>query len=156
MAVIVCAPLFEELLYRERLLPALRARFGSPVAIVLSSLLFALPHLEPWNVLGTFAVGLLLGGVYVKTRSTAFCVAYHAGLNGACLISGVPPVDPVLDPLSSAIVGGALLALSLRLERGRRRWGRGGRAPVGEPPRATEGAIRDAARRPETRFGTGF
>ncbi len=114
LAVVLCAPLFEELLYRERLLPALRARIGTPIAIPLSSLLFALPHLEPWNVLGAFAVGLLLGVVYLATRSAALCVAYHAGLNGACLASGVPPVDPALDPATSMILGVVLLALSVQ------------------------------------------
>ena len=130
VAVLLGAPIFEELLYRERLLPALRAHLGTPIAVALSSLLFALPHLEAWNVLGAFAVGLLLGAVYLGTRSVALCIAYHAGLNSACLVSGVPPVDPVLDPISSALVGGALLALSLLLARGRRRRRRGVRAPT--------------------------
>ena len=148
-AVLLGAPLFEELLYRERLLPALRARFGTPIAIALSSLLFALPHLEAWNVLGAFAVGLLLGAVYVRTRSTALCIAYHAGLNSACLISGVPPVDPFLDPLSSAIAGGALLALSVQRARVGDGAARSGR-PIEGTPRAVHSAPRDTDRESKT------
>ncbi len=154
VAVLLGAPLFEELLYRERLLPALRARLGTPTAIALSSLLFALPHLEAWNVLGAFAVGLLLGAVYARTRSTALCIAYHAGLNSACLVSGVPPADPVLDPISSALVGGALLALSLQLARGRRRRCRGVRAPIEGTSRSVEGALRGSDRRAKPRSRT--
>ncbi len=114
LALVLFAPWFEELLYRERLLPVLRARFGVALAIVLSSLLFALPHLEAWNVLGVFVVGLGLGAAFARTGCTVLCIGCHAGLNSACLISGVPPVDPPLGPACGAILGGALLALSVR------------------------------------------
>lgn len=109
VATLVLAPVFEELLYRGRLLPALRARIGALPAIAASSLLFALPHLDPWNVLGTFCVGLMLGSVQLTSGSTALCIALHAGLNGACLLLGVPPVRELLAPLTSAALGGALL-----------------------------------------------
>src|SRR5262249_20910370 len=46
VATLVLAPFFEELLYRERLLPVLRGRIGAPLAVVATSALFALPHLE--------------------------------------------------------------------------------------------------------------
>jgi membrane protease YdiL (CAAX protease family) len=113
VATLVLAPLFEELLYRERLLPALRARIGAPLAVVSASALFALPHLEPWNVLGTFLVGLMLGSVYLAARSVALCIALHAGLNLACLVCGVPPVRLALVPLAAAGLGSMLLAASL-------------------------------------------
>jgi len=93
IAVGILAPLFEELLYRERLLPALRTRLGSPLAIALSSALFALPHLEPWSVLGTFLVGLMLGAVYLGSGSIELCVGLHAGLNLACLLCGATSLE---------------------------------------------------------------
>ncbi len=145
-AVLLLAPLFEELLYRERLLPAFRARLGTPIAIAFSSLLFALPHLEPWNVLGAFVVGLMLGAAYTRTRCTALCIAFHAGLNSACLVSGVPPVDPVLEPVTSAIAGSVLLMLSLRWARGRRQGGRGVAASIGMAPDRANGSLRRARR----------
>lgn len=110
IALLFLAPVFEELLYRERLLPALRVRFGAPLAIALSSLLFALPHLDAWNVLGTFCVGLMLGSVQVTTGSTALCIALHAGLNGAFLALGIPPARALLSPAASAGLSVALLA----------------------------------------------
>jgi membrane protease YdiL (CAAX protease family) len=113
LATLVLAPIFEELLYRARLIPALREWISAPLAIVATSALFALPHLEPWNVLGTFLVGLMLGTVYVTTESIAICIALHAGLNAACLACGVPPVRLALSPLASAVVGSLLLAASL-------------------------------------------
>jgi hypothetical protein len=60
VSLVALAPIFEELVYRGRLLPALRARIRLLPAIVASSALFAIPHLDRWSVLGTFLVGLAL------------------------------------------------------------------------------------------------
>ncbi len=89
---LVLAPVFEEFGYRGRLLPALARCIGAPAAICVSSLLFALPHLEAWNVLAAFGVGLGLGALAKLSGSTAACVGIHAGLNLAALVHGVPPL----------------------------------------------------------------
>ncbi len=112
LAHVALAPLFEELLYRERLLPALRARVGAPLALVLSSALFAAPHLEAWSVLTTFCVGLVLGGVFLATGGVALCVAYHAGLNAAVLVCGLPLERAALPPIAAACVATGLLGLA--------------------------------------------
>jgi membrane protease YdiL (CAAX protease family) len=117
IATLALAPVFEELLYRERLLPVLRARIGGPLAVVATSAIFALPHLEPWNVLGTFLVGSMLGTIFLVTESVWPCIALHVGLNVACLACGVPPVRLALAPLGSAALGSLLLATSLRWHR---------------------------------------
>ena len=77
------APVLEELLYRERLQSALGPKIGSPAAVLVSSALFALPHIEPWAVLGTFVVGIALGAMFSATGSIALCIGVHAGLNAA-------------------------------------------------------------------------
>jgi membrane protease YdiL (CAAX protease family) len=74
-------PALEELLYRERLLPALRGALGTPAALAVSSLVFALPHREPWHVLAAAGLGLALGAAFLATRSVGACIAAHAGLN---------------------------------------------------------------------------
>jgi membrane protease YdiL (CAAX protease family) len=112
LANVVLAPLFEELLHRERLLPALRRRIGAPLALLASSALFAAPHLEPWSLLTTFCVGLVLGGVFLAVGRVELCIAYHAGLNAAALVQGLPPARAALAPFGSALVGGLLLALA--------------------------------------------
>jgi membrane protease YdiL (CAAX protease family) len=81
VSAVALAPVFEELLYRERLLLALRARAGASVAIAVTSVLFALPHVEAWSVLGTFLVGLALGVTRVAAGSISLCIGIHAGLN---------------------------------------------------------------------------
>ena len=80
-ATIVLAPVFEEILYRESLLDALRQRFGAAAAVLVSSAAFAVAHLEPWAVLGTFLVGLALGTVMCLSGTVTLCIGLHAGLN---------------------------------------------------------------------------
>lgn len=113
LASVVLAPVFEELVYRERLLGALRARAGAGLALVLASALYALPHVEPWNVLGTFLVGLGLGGVRLAGGRIGLCIGIHAGLNLAILGCGAPPVRACLPPATAACVGIAVLLVAL-------------------------------------------
>ena len=113
LAHVVLAPAFEEWLYRERLLPALRARLGAPLALVLSSAAFAAPHLAAWSVLTTFGVGLALGGVFLASGRVGLCIAAHAGLNAAALACGLPPRRWALPPEWAALAAGGLLAFAL-------------------------------------------
>jgi membrane protease YdiL (CAAX protease family) len=121
LANVALAPLFEELLYRERLLPALRERIGAPLALLASSALFAVPHLEPLRMLAAFAAGLVLGGLFLATGRVALCVAYHAGLNAAVLACGLPPEQLALGPLPAALAGSAILGFALALTGARAR-----------------------------------
>ena len=81
------APVFEEILYRGRLLGWLRARTGPLTAILLSSLAFSVPHSGSWSQLTTFIVGLGLATVHRASGSLLLCVALHAGLNLASEIA---------------------------------------------------------------------
>lgn len=113
------APVFEELVYRERLLPALARRFGARSALVLSSAAFALPHLEPWTVLATFLVGLALGAVMQATGAVALCIGLHMGLNLAAAVLGVSAAGSLLELGVSAVAGGLVLLAALGLTGGR-------------------------------------
>src|SRR5262245_59165875 len=128
LANVALAPVLEELLYRERLLPALRARVGAPAALALSSAAFAAPHLEPWSVLTTGCVFLATGGVEP-------CIAGPAGLNAAALACGLPPERAALPPLAAACVASALLAVAIAVAR-----------TAGHGPRPRVHAARAAAR----------
>jgi|GEM_PF-4215605 len=75
--------LLEELLYRERLVGALRPALGAAGAVAASSALFAAAHPAPWAAAAALAVGLALGAAYAATGSLARCVAAHAGVNAA-------------------------------------------------------------------------
>jgi len=113
LAVVGVAPVFEELLYRERVLLALRGRVGAALAVVLSSACFALPHLEAWSLLATFLVGVALGALMLATRSLALCIGLHAGLNLAAVVCGIPPARLALPPALALVASAGLLGAVL-------------------------------------------
>jgi membrane protease YdiL (CAAX protease family) len=94
VALVVFGPLFEELLWRERVYLTLRP-IGRPLAVLLTSAGFAATHVEPWAVLTTFLLGLLLGSVYARSGSIPACIGVHAALNACRLVYGLPPTFAV-------------------------------------------------------------
>ena len=58
----------EELLFRETILSSLLP-FGKGVATVFSAVLFGLMHQNPYQILYTTVMGVILGYAYIKTRS---------------------------------------------------------------------------------------
>lgn len=80
-ALVAVAPVFEEILYRERLLGALRSLWGAPAALLASSALFALSHPDPRVMPVAFAGGLVCGLVMLRTGSLAAVIGLHAGWN---------------------------------------------------------------------------
>lgn len=79
LAVCVLAPLSEECLFRgmiERKL--LETNWNPWYAIVISSLLFALLHMDPFVSLITFISGLLMGWIYYRTRNIWLTIFMHA------------------------------------------------------------------------------
>lgn len=62
-------PIAEEIFFRGFVLPGLIKRLGVGRALVISSLVFGLFHIDPGAIVPTFALGLALGWVYLKTGS---------------------------------------------------------------------------------------
>ncbi len=79
---VVVAPLTEETLFRGIILRGLLARWKPWAAILMSAALFALMHFNPAQGPIAFGLGLVLGWVYVRTRSLGLCMLGHA-LNNA-------------------------------------------------------------------------
>ncbi len=78
VAVGLVGPIAEELLYRGVVHRLCRRHWGALPAAVISSLLFALLHGEPWFLFGLFALGMLYAFVYETTGSLTLCVAAHS------------------------------------------------------------------------------
>ena len=74
----VVGPVAEEIFFRGFVLTGLLKRFGVRRALLLSSLLFGLFHIDPGAIVPTFALGLVLGWVYLKTGSIWPSIFAHA------------------------------------------------------------------------------
>ena len=86
LALVLVAPVTEELLFRGWLLQDLKERYGARRALVWSSVLFGLAHVEPAAVLYATLGGLVLGAVALRTKSTLASIAMHAGVNAIALL----------------------------------------------------------------------
>ena len=90
ISVSILAPLCEEWLCRGMVLRGLLAgsRMKPAVAILISSLFFALIHLNPWQAIPAFLMGCLFGYVYYKTGSLKLTMLMHFTNNTFALICG--------------------------------------------------------------------
>ena len=77
----VIAPIFEETLYRGILLKGLINKYNSKKAIVYSSLIFGIAHLNIPQGINAFLLGLILGTVFYYTRSIYLCMIMHFANN---------------------------------------------------------------------------
>lgn len=79
ITVCILAPILEEILFRGILLRGLLQKGISPIfAIFLSSFLFGLAHLNPWQFLGAGLLGAVFGFVYYRTKALWICILLHA------------------------------------------------------------------------------
>lgn len=90
---VIVAPVTEELLFRGIILRGLLKRHRPAMAIILSALLFATLHVNPWQLIPTFIIGAALGWFYWRTGSLWLCVLGHAINNGLFMIVTAVPVD---------------------------------------------------------------
>lgn len=84
---VLCAPLVEEYAFRLRFLDAARRAVGPGIALVLSASAFAAFHVP--GTFGTFtvywAIGMVLGVLWMRSRSLLACCTAHATYNAALL-----------------------------------------------------------------------
>lgn len=78
---IVLAPISEELLFRGCVYRFLKGKIRPMAAVTLTSLLFALMHLNSAAFLPLFLLGMLLCRCYEKTGKIYVCVGFHALFN---------------------------------------------------------------------------
>ena len=125
LALVLVAPLTEELLFRGWLLQDLKERYGTTPALVASSVLFGLVHLQASAVIYATIAGFVLGAVALRTRSTIGSIAMHSGVNALPLllpttlvrIQGFNTLDQHVEHISLWLlllsIGGALAALTV-------------------------------------------
>lgn len=87
ITMVVVAPFFEEVLFRGIVLRGLLARMPQPAAIVASALIFGAAHLNLYQFVGAGLLGLVLGWLYARFRSTWPCILLHATQNALVLLA---------------------------------------------------------------------
>ncbi|MBO4633997.1 MAG: CPBP family intramembrane metalloprotease [Bacteroidales bacterium] len=82
----IFAPIFEEWLCRGMVLRGLLTKMKPGWAIVVSALFFALIHMNPWQALNAFILGLVMGYIYFKTGSLWLTMLVHFVNNGFAVV----------------------------------------------------------------------
>jgi membrane protease YdiL (CAAX protease family) len=79
-------PAAEELLFRGVLVRSLAPRLGAPLAVVVGAAVFGVYHLFPPQMVSTFALGLVLGFVTLRSRSIVPAMITHALNNTVAVV----------------------------------------------------------------------
>lgn len=78
-SIIILAPIFEELFFRGFLLNGLIKNNIYPIkAIIFTSFLFGITHMNPWQFIGGCIIGSVFGIVFFCTRSIYNCIFLHS------------------------------------------------------------------------------
>lgn len=77
LSVSILAPLLEEFLCRGVILRGLLQRISPAKAIMWSALIFAVLHLNPWQAVPAFLLGVFFGWIYYKTGSLWATIFLH-------------------------------------------------------------------------------
>jgi membrane protease YdiL (CAAX protease family) len=114
ISVSVFAPLFEEWLCRGMVLRGLLQNTDPVSAILVSAAFFAVLHMNPWQALPAFLLGILFGYVYYKTGSLKLTMLMHCVNNTmAVVFSKIPSLEEAegfADVLSPWAYAGVLVA----------------------------------------------
>ena len=65
----IMAPILEEFIFRGIVLKKFLKSHTPQSAIILSAIIFGIAHFNPWQFIGAFFMGILIGWIYWKTKS---------------------------------------------------------------------------------------
>lgn len=119
LSVSVFAPLFEEWLCRGLVLRGLMKHMNPTGAILVSAAFFAILHMNPWQAIPAFLLGILFGYVYYRTGSLKLTMLMHCVNNTFSLllskIPGLEDIESFMDILSPWAYAGIYIACVLML-----------------------------------------
>jgi len=116
LTVAVAAPLLEEVLFRGIVLDGFLKNYNPTKAIVWSAVIFGLVHLNPYQFIPAFLIGLIMGWIYWKTGSLWLCILIHFINNSAGFVlswlvdSPLKEVQSTREMMSESGQYGMLLA----------------------------------------------
>ena len=116
LAVVILAPVFEEILCRGLILNTLRKAMPKWAAIVLSSAIFGIIHGNPIQFIYATALGILLGWLYTKFDSIWIPMLCHLTFNLMSMLNSyLDPENPIVTLLLGLIVFASIPIFALSL-----------------------------------------
>jgi membrane protease YdiL (CAAX protease family) len=86
LMVVVGAPIIEELFFRGLLMRSIQARWNDTLALVASSVFFALVHFQVVQFVGLVLFGLITGICAQRTGRLGMSILAHAAFNGTAVL----------------------------------------------------------------------
>ncbi|MCB2286635.1 CPBP family intramembrane metalloprotease [Clostridium algidicarnis] len=119
LEITLIGPIIEEILFRGIILNGLLKKYSPAKAILFSSLLFSLIHGNLPQMFNALFFGILLGLIYIKTKSLYAVIFTHIIANTLSIIlSALEEYMPILgNPLLLILLGLLLLAVFIILYR---------------------------------------
>ena len=104
---VIAAPILEELIFRGIILDGLLKNNSPTKSIMISSLLFGLVHLNPWQFIAGFIIGIFSGWVYYRTKNLLLSIIIHASANlSAYFMRYFIDIDSSMDDRLLEMYGG--------------------------------------------------
>jgi len=126
--IVIVPTITEEMLFRGIIVSGFKENYSGKKTIIVSALLFGLIHLNPWQFVSAFIVGLFSAWLCLRTKSILLCLYIHFFNNFLGLMamkfSDTIPIrgfntayagEPVFQPLWFDAIGLVVMALGILL-----------------------------------------
>jgi membrane protease YdiL (CAAX protease family) len=110
---VVFAPVLEEIFCRGIILRGLLNHYSPMKAIIWSAAFFGIIHMNPWQAIPAFLIGVLMGWIYWRTRSLWTTIFIHFINNGVAYIITVFFPNLTDDATYYDIIPGAYYYIAL-------------------------------------------
>jgi membrane protease YdiL (CAAX protease family) len=77
----IIGPILEEIIFRKIIFGTLYQKYNFWIAAIISSVIFALVHMEPKHTLLYAAVGIIFAFLYIKTKRILVPIIAHVSMN---------------------------------------------------------------------------
>jgi uncharacterized protein len=103
---VIVAPITEEMFCRGLVLRGFLFRYSKTKAIILSSIIFGLAHMNPWQFISASLLGLIFAWWFIQTGSLITTILGHALSNGTIfLVTLVDMQIPGFNPDINSVSG---------------------------------------------------
>lgn len=117
LTIVIAAPILEELIFRGIILGGLLKKYSPLTAIIVSSVLFGLIHLNPWQFISAMIIGAFSGWIYYKTRKLSYSIFIHLTNNAVAFLNMIltDPVESINKPLTETYGGNTTVFMIVTL-----------------------------------------